>query len=145
MNAARISILGFIVAVLGLLGLATTNHLWGIGPISIGLQVAAALFMLWARLTFGMRSFNAAATPTEGGLVMRGPYALVRNPIYAAVLLFSWTAVAVHFDPVSLACGVAITAGMLVRVFAEERELRARYPEYAQYSQRVKRLIPFIF
>jgi protein-S-isoprenylcysteine O-methyltransferase Ste14 len=145
MNAARISVLGFVVAVIGLLGLAFTDQLWGIGPISIGLQVLAALFMIWARLTFGLRSFHAAATTTEGGLVTHGPYAIVRNPIYAAVLLFGWTAVAVHFSLGSLPFGLGITGGLLVRVFAEEHELRARYPEYAGYARRVKRLIPFVF
>ena len=145
MNTAPISILGFVVAVAGLLGLALTDHLWGIGPLSIGLQLAAVLLMIWARLTFGVRSLHAAATPTEGRLVMHGPYAFVRNPIYSSVLLFTWTAVAVHFDLVSLGCGVLITAGMLVRVFAEESELRGRYREYAEYGRRVKRLIPFIF
>lgn len=57
--ARRISVLATVVAVLALARLATTQHVLGTGPISIGLQAAAASFMIWARITFGRR----ASTP----------------------------------------------------------------------------------
>jgi protein-S-isoprenylcysteine O-methyltransferase Ste14 len=41
-----------------------------------------------ARVTFGRRSFHAAANPTAGGLVTTGPYRLIRHPIYTAACLF---------------------------------------------------------
>jgi len=145
MTSARLSILATVAAVLALLWLCSIRGLFGDGPISIGLQVAAALLMVWARLTFGLRSFHAAANPTEGELVTRGPYALVRNPIYAAVCLFTWAGVTSHFGAVSALCGVVVVGAMLVRVFAEEKLLRAQFPEYAAYAQRVKRLVPFVF
>lgn len=140
-----LSILATVVAVLAIARMAATGRAFGTGPISIGLQVAAGVLMVWARMTFGMRSFHAAANPTQGELVTGGPYALVRNPIYAAVLLFTWTAVAVHLDPETVVLGLVITAGMLVRVFVEERFLRVQYPTYGDYERRVKRLIPFVF
>ena len=140
-----LSILATVVAVIAIVRMAGTGRVLGTGPISIALQVAAALLMLWARMTFGMRSFHAAADATQGELVTSGPYALVRNPIYAAVLLFTWTAVAVHLDPETVLLGLVITAGMLLRVFVEERFLRVRYPTYGDYERRVKRLIPFVF
>ncbi len=145
MNAARLSVLSTAVAVLALLRLLWTHSLLGEGPISIGLQVAAVLFMIWARLTFGMRSFHAAANTTEGELVTKGPYAIVRNPIYAAVIWFTWTGVAVHFSIVNALLGLVVAGGMLARIFLEERFLRERYREYGEYSKRVKRLVPFVF
>ena len=145
MNAARLSLLSTAVAVLGLLGLLVTHGLFGESPISIGLQVAAVLFMIWARLTFGLRSFHAAANTTEGELVTKGPYAIVRNPIYVAVIWFAWTGVAVHFTPVNALLGLVVAGGMLARIFLEERFLRERYREYGEYARRVKRLVPFVF
>jgi protein-S-isoprenylcysteine O-methyltransferase Ste14 len=145
MNRAHLSLLATLAAVLALAGLYYRQELWGTEPISIAVQVAAALFMIWARITFGMRSFHAAATTTEGGLVTSGPYGLVRNPIYAAVILFTWAGVTVHFEIVSAGLAVVITGAMLLRIFIEENELRASYPEYAEYARRVKRLLPWIF
>jgi protein-S-isoprenylcysteine O-methyltransferase Ste14 len=43
-------------------------------PAGMTLQGAAVALMVGARVTFGARSFHAAADPTEGGLVTWGPY-----------------------------------------------------------------------
>lgn len=143
--ARRISLLATVVAVLAMARLIFTQQLFGTGLVSIGLQVVAALLMIWARLTFGLRSFHAAASTTEGELVTRGPYAIVRNPIYAAVILFTWAGVAVHLSWESAGLGLVVFAGMFVRILLEERSLRATYREYGNYAQRVKRLVPFVF
>lgn len=146
MNLRSLSVAGFFLAVAALIVLVYSDQVWGTGPVTIGLQVVAALLMIWARITFGMRSFHAAANPTAGGLVTNGPYAWVRNPIYSAVQLFGWSAAAAHPSALSCVCALAITAGMLVRVFAEERALREHFgSEYTAYSTRVKRLVPFVF
>jgi protein-S-isoprenylcysteine O-methyltransferase Ste14 len=146
MNSARISIVALVLSVLALARLCYTNSIFGTGPVSIGVQVAAALFMLWARWTFGMRSFHAAANPTEGKLVTSGPFAIVRNPIYTAVIVFTWAAVAVHWSVENALLGLVIAGGMLVRILAEEKMLRARYgEEYAAYERRVKRIVPLVF
>jgi len=145
MSAPRISILATLAAVLALAGLFVRHELLGSGPISIGLQVLAALLMIWARLVFGMRSFHAAADTSAGELVTRGPYAIVRNPIYAAVILFAWAGIAVHFTWQSALHGLVVLAGMLTRILLEERFLRERYREYEPYARRVKRLVPFVF
>jgi len=145
MQVKVLSIVGFTSAVFALFGLILRDSLLGVGPISIGIQVAAFALMVWARIVFGVRSFHAAANTTEGELVTSGPFAFVRNPIYTAVVLFTWTGVAVHFSAVNAALGLVVLAGMLVRIYFEEQMLRARYPAYADYSRRVKRLVPFVF
>ena len=107
-------------------------------------QTLAVLLMIWARLTLGARSFHAAANPTEGGLVMRGPYRFVRHPIYSAILFFVWAGAASHPAAVhALLAGVA-TAATAVRIASEERLLIERYPEYGAYAAGTKRVIPFI-
>jgi len=143
---AKVSILGFVAAVTGLVALVSRGELFDANPVTIGLQVLAFLFMIWARITFGMRSFHAAADTTEGELVTRGPFAIVRNPIYAAVILFCWAGVGAHLGLASAALGLLILGGMLVRIFSEERELRKRYGSaFDAYCGRVKRLVPFAF
>lgn len=140
-----LSIFGFLLAVGGLLGLFYRGELFSPHPLVIALQVLAVVFMLWARATFGLRSFHAAANTTEGELVTRGPFALVRNPIYSAAILFTWAGAAAHLNLVSAALALLVLGGMLVRIRFEEQALRERYKEaYAAYCRRVKRLVPFV-
>ena len=72
-----ISILGLIVMIAALIGLYKIGVLFTAQPIAIALQLIAVALMVWARITFGRRSFHAAANPTAGGLVTTGPYRIV--------------------------------------------------------------------
>jgi protein-S-isoprenylcysteine O-methyltransferase Ste14 len=135
----------FLLLVLAIAGLVVTQSILAHGPVAIGLQVAAVLLMIWARVTFGRRSFHYAANPTEGGLVTTGPYRFLRHPIYAAILLFVWAGIATNLSPVSVALGLVVTAMLFLRMIFEEPLVRQRYPEYADYARRTKRVVPFLF
>jgi len=69
-----ISILGLVVMIGALVGLYKIGVLFTAQPIAIALQLMAVALMIWARITFGRRSFHAAANATAGGLVTTGPY-----------------------------------------------------------------------
>jgi len=112
---------------------------------AIGLQVAAFILMVWARLTFGRRSFHLGADPTDGGLVTTGPYRFIRHPIYAAVCLFVWASVLGSPSLLTGAFALTVTVGAVVRVFCEEHLLVRKFPDYAVYSRTTKRMVPFVF
>ncbi len=75
------SVGAFVLMVIGVAGLYGAGTLFATHPAAIAVQVAAFLLMVAARITFGRRSFHAAANPTSGGVVSSGPYAYVRHPI----------------------------------------------------------------
>jgi protein-S-isoprenylcysteine O-methyltransferase Ste14 len=139
------SALAFLVMVAGLAGLIVTRSVVSMSPVVIAGQLAAVALMVWARVTFGRRSFNATAAPTEGGLVTSGPYAFVRHPIYAAVCLFVWASVIGHPSLRSAALAAIVTAGAAVRMVLEEQALRQRFPAYAAYAAGTKRMLPYVF
>jgi len=101
--------------------------------------------MLWARLTFGIRSFHGAATPTEGGLVTTGPYRYIRHPIYTSIVLFVWAGAVANRSFAVVAMAAMATVGALVRMLCEEQLLVQRYPEYASYAKMTNRMIPYLF
>jgi len=139
------SILSYLVMMGGLVGLIVMRAIFSPSPFVIAVQFAALCLMLWARVTFGRRSFHAAANPTQGGLVTHGPYRFIRHPIYTAVCLFAWAAILAHWSLGTALCGLLIAAGAGVRMFFEETLLVAQYPEYRQYAARTRRMIPFVF
>src|SRR6516165_7627974 len=56
---------------------------WGLS-VGLALQLVGVLLALWSLTTLG-RSFGFAAA--DRGLVSRGPYAVVRHPVYASYVL----------------------------------------------------------
>jgi protein-S-isoprenylcysteine O-methyltransferase Ste14 len=144
MNLRSVSLAATAVLSVAVVSLLFRRSLFAHGPIGIGFQVLAAAVMLWARMTFGGRSFHAGANPTAGGLVTNGPYRFVRHPIYAAILLFVWVGIASQGSLLSVLTGIVATAATAVRIGAEERLVESSYPEYADYARRTKRLIPFV-
>ena len=143
-NLKNASILGFLFAVAALVALLYRKSLLGTGPISDTIQILAVLLMVWARITFGKRSYHAVANPTGGGLVTSGPYKFLRHPIYAAILYFVWAGISVHASLINCLLGLAVTIGLVIRLFAEERLVTQQYPEYVDYAKHAKRIIPFI-
>ena len=131
--------------VVGMVGLYEIGVLFSANPITIGLQVLAVALLIWARITFGLRSFHPAANPTAGGLVTTGPYHYIRHPIYTAACLFGWAGVVVHWSLMSVAFGVLLLLGGLVRMLAEEYLVKQLYPEYGEYSRVTKRMLPYVF
>jgi len=141
----KISILGLVVMIGALIGLYKVGVLFTTQPIAIALQLMAVALMVWARVTFGRRSFHAAANPTAGGLVTTGPYRIIRHPIYTAACLFGWGPIVVHRSLVSVALGILLLLGALMRMICEEQLVKQKYPEYVEYAKVTKRMVPFLF
>jgi protein-S-isoprenylcysteine O-methyltransferase Ste14 len=140
-----VSVLCFVLMAVGLAALVIGKTLIAQAPLGIAAQVAAVALMVWARITFGRRSFHAAANPTAGGLVTTGPYAFFRHPIYTAVCLFCLAGALTYRTTASFAWVALVFAGAAGRMLCEELLLKARYPEYTDYARRTARMIPFLF
>jgi protein-S-isoprenylcysteine O-methyltransferase Ste14 len=100
--------------------------------------------MIWARMTFGARSFHAAANTTEGGLVTSGPYRYLRHPIYAAILYFVWAGIGAHFSLRNVLMGAGASGMLALRIYCEEIFLRSVYSGYGEYARRTVRVVPFL-
>jgi len=139
-NLSIIALLGLIACVFGLV---LSQSVLGTGPVTIAIQALAVCLWIWARLTFGSRSFHAAANPTAGGLVTNGPYRYLRHPIYASILYFFWAGIAAHPSILGAALALLATGMTALRIAGEEKLLVQRYPEYTDYARKTARVIPF--
>jgi len=105
---------------------------------------AGFIAVLW---TFRENSFATAVIriQDERGqkVIDTGPYAIVRHPMYAGAFLYILGTPLVLGSYIGLALLPAILALFIVRIFIEERALRAGLPGYDDYAARVRwRLIP---
>jgi len=105
-------------------------------------QVAGLSLMLVGWLYLG-RHFGIL--PANRGLVVRGPFRLIRHPVYAAWLLTA-LGTAMAAPSVRNFALVALTIPFMVWRIVLEEELLDRDPQYRAYRQRVRwRLAPGMF
>jgi protein-S-isoprenylcysteine O-methyltransferase Ste14 len=139
------SALPLLFVITAIVVLAVTGNLFSASPFVIAAQVAAVGLNVWARRSFQGGTFRVSAAPCGTSIIRCGPYRVIRHPMYSAVLLFVWAAVVSHVSVLTLTIGIAATVLTIARVIAEERLLRAQYPEYDDYTRSTKALVPYLF
>lgn len=140
-----LSVFAFLAMIAAAFGLASAGSFSSEPGGVIFAQACAIGLMVWARLTFGLRSFHAIANPTTGGLVTEGPYAYVRHPIYTAACLFVWPAAIAHETWLAIVFAALLTFGAITRMLCEESLLAKKYPEYETYAHSTRRMIPYVY
>ncbi len=102
-------------------------------------------FCFWARAVLG-RNWSGTVTLKENHeLIVRGPYRLVRHPIYTGLLAMI-IATAIRQGHLAGLLGVILVfAGLWIKSSDEEELMSNQFPnEYAAYRERVRRIIPFV-
>lgn len=140
-----LSKLAFPVLLLALVFLAVRGSLFSRSPIVIAVQLLALALNVSARRAFAAGQFRVTPDPGPGDMLRRGPYRLIRHPMYAGGLLFLWTGIVAHWSVVPVVVGLVVAALVAIRVLEEERLLGERFPDYAEYARSTKRIIPFVF
>ena len=109
------------------------------------LTILGAAFAIWARSTLG-GNWSATVTLKENhSFVHRGPYQLVRHPIYAGGLLaMLGTALAYGEAGCFLAVILAFVGWWLKARMEEEFMTQQFGDDYRRYQKKVEQFIPFV-
>jgi protein-S-isoprenylcysteine O-methyltransferase Ste14 len=124
--------------------LLRAGHVPGLLPdeVTATVSVIGLILVIGAKMTLG-RSFGIV--PANRGVVARGPYRLMRHPIYAGYLICHAAFLVAHPTPLNLALIVVADSALIVRALLEERVLSADV-EYQAYCRRVEwHLMPGVF
>ncbi len=121
-------------------------------PWNLVLWVSAGLLGLFALVLFfgGLLQLGTSLTPLpypreEGQLVQTGVYGLVRHPVYSGLVLgiLAW---GLFFLSVSHAIAALVFLVFFnAKASREEVWLTEKYPDYPEYRERVKKLIPWVY
>ena len=115
------------------------------------MQLGAALtfagfaFAIWARVWIAGNWSSNVTLKRDHELIVEGPYAFVRHPIYTGILL-ALIGTALAIGEWRAALGVVIACAAYWRKLKiEEAVMRRQFGEaYAQYAERVPALVPFV-
>ncbi len=109
------------------------------------LGLGALILIIKALIDLGKNLTPLPYPREDGELVQTGIYSIVRHPLYSGLILgaLGWT-----IFQMSLSHFIA-TAILLIffdiKSNREETWLTQKYPDYSEYRQRVKKLIPGIY
>jgi protein-S-isoprenylcysteine O-methyltransferase Ste14 len=118
----------------------------GAGPTGLAMEAIGLGVRAWSMRTLGRSYSRTLRTEDDQAVIDTGPYHLVRHPGYLGSLLV-WTGFALTSRslPVAAVVGAMLGSAYQRRISAEERLLRSELPTYAAYSDRTKKLIPFVW
>ena len=111
----------------------------------VALMLVGAGVALAGAMALG-RNLTPFPKPSDSAqLVLHGIYAVIRHPLYTSVIV-----VAIGWALVWQSWPALLVAATLIPFFSakarhEERWLRERFPDYADYERRVRRFIPWIY
>jgi protein-S-isoprenylcysteine O-methyltransferase Ste14 len=146
--AQMLLLLGFVlVPAYQLVALATLPAAvqYGVWAITAGLALFSVVLLGKGLIDLGPNLTPLPYPREDGALVQTGVYGIVRHSLYSGLILGTlayslWSLSLSHF-----AITVALFLVLNAKAAKEETWLEERYPDYGDYRQRVKKLIPWIY
>jgi protein-S-isoprenylcysteine O-methyltransferase Ste14 len=140
------SLLFVVVQFAALVAIFLTGPLFAAHPILLVVEGLGLLVGVWAVLAMGLFNFNITPDPKRSAeLVTRGPYALIRHPMYTSLLLLTLPLLIDSFSFLRLIFWLILLVDLVFKLDYEEGLLQDKLPGYRDYMSRSKRLLPFIY
>ena len=120
-------------------------HTLALEAAGLAVTVLGAVFAIWSRVTLGRNWSSVPQVKEQHELVVKGPYRIVRHPIYTGLILAAAGTALAQNRGIWLFMVVLILASYWLKIRVEERLMMETFPEeYPEYRRRVKALIPGI-
>ncbi len=106
-------------------------------------QLFGLLLIVSAMLTIkvGKRTHKL---PKGYFFIKKGPYEIIRHPIYAGYLLIMISIVEIEFNLVRLIALVILCIAVFMKILREEYTMTQDVHEYREYKEKTKAIIPYL-
>jgi protein-S-isoprenylcysteine O-methyltransferase Ste14 len=109
------------------------------------LCLCGLVFCLWARAVLGRNWSGTVTLKEDHELIIRGPYRLVRHPIYTGLLAMLAATALQKGHLAGMIALILVFVSFWIKSNYEEEVMRKQFPEqYAAYREQVKRIIPVV-
>ena len=119
------------------------HTLWT-GLLADVIVLAGLVVAVWARVVLGGNWSARVTLKEEHELIQRGPYRIVRHPIYSGLLLMILGTTVLVGQVSGFVALLIWFCGVWIKLRQEEDLLTRRLPGYSEYKARTKALVPFV-
>ena len=107
--------------------------------------VGGLLFAIWARNHLGTNWSQSVTIKQDHQLIMSGPYAVVRHPIYTGILTGFLGSVIALAQVRGVVAFVLVAAALWYKLRMEEQWMRGQFgAAWEAYARRTAALVPFV-
>jgi protein-S-isoprenylcysteine O-methyltransferase Ste14 len=115
-------------------------------PLSLSLFIAGMMLGLTSIAYMQLDNLRILPEPKENiRFITRGPYRILRHPMYTSVLLATLSFVIESRMFFPFIFWLLLLCVLLIKIRIEEKLLSQHLPEYVEYKKRTWKLIPFLF
>ena len=115
-------------------------------PLLIFVQIAGLWIVIWTVWTNRVKRFRVSLDlPPETRFVAKGPYNLVRYPVYTALLVITLTLAIDRLEIEAFALWFLLLAVFIFDIRYEDRLYTSYFGDYPLYRDRTARLIPYVY
>ena len=113
----------------------------------ITVQIIGFTLSIWAIFVMRIGNFNVQPeVKINAKFITKGPYKLIRNPMYSGLILFFSANIISSFSFFNFAVFTILIAVFLSKIAMEELFLDEKFGlKYERYKKKTYRLVPYIY
>ncbi len=110
-----------------------------------GLSISS-IIGLWALISMKLSTITALPDLRQNAeLTRKGPYKIIRHPMYTAVILYCMSFLIDDFNLLNAMIFIVLIFDLILKMNIEEHFLKIKFSQYSEYSRNTWRVIPFIY
>ncbi len=126
--------------------IAISGPLWAESLFFQSLELIGIALGGWAILAMKIANVSILPDVRSGAtLTLRGPYRIIRHPMYTALLVVTLAVVLDDFSLARFSAWCLLLFTLTLKLTYEEKLLTEHFEEYASYRSRTWRIIPFVY
>ncbi|MFW5872453.1 MAG: methyltransferase family protein [bacterium] len=110
------------------------------------IQVIGLIIGVWSVISMNARTLNVFPDVREkASLVKKGPYGVIRHPMYLSICLFTIPLLIAYFNWIRLVIMILLLIDIFFKIHYEEKLLAKHFPGYTSYKNKTWKMIPFLY
>ena len=109
------------------------------------IQTFGLLLIVWAIISITIsKKHRKHSLPDGYFFIDKGPYEIIRHPVYAGFLLIMISIVEIEFTSLRLVSLLILCGAIMMKIIREEYTMTEDVHEYREYKKKTKAIIPYL-